>query len=49
MDIKEFKSDPYQRVYQFIRRYRAGKNIDKFCFQNATEGSADDCLELLLE
>ena len=49
MNDKEFRSNSYQRVYQFIRRYRAGKNIDEFCFENGVEGSAEDCLEMLLE
>ena len=49
MDDKKFKSDSYQRVYQFIRRYRAGKNLDKFRFEDDIEGSMEDCLELLLE
>ena len=49
MNDEEFKSDSYQRVYQYIRRYRAGKKLDEFNFQETVEGSIENCLELLLE
>ena len=50
MDNKEFKRSSYQRVYQYLRRYSAGKNLDNFSFVGAEEeGSAEDCLELFLE
>lgn len=49
MDDLEFKSDPYQRVYQYIRRHTAGQNLDLFCFSGAIEGTMPDCLQLLLQ
>ncbi len=49
MDNQEFRSDPYQRVYQFIRRFRVGKNLDDFSFKTAIEGTTENCLEMLLE
>lgn len=50
MDEQEFFGDPYQRVYQYIRRYVAGQNLDLFSFTSGvTEESMQDCLQLLLQ
>ena len=48
MNEQEFQSDPYQRVYQYIRRHTAGRNLDEFTFNGVAEGSTQDCLEILL-
>ena len=50
MDSEEFKGDTYQRVYQYIRRFAAGSDLNAFSFQGGTvEGSPEDCLKLLLK
>ena len=49
MDDREFKGAPFQRVYQYIRRYTYGKNLDGFSFSSKIEGTAEDYLELLLQ
>ena len=48
MDEVEFRSDSYQRVYQYIRRHIAGQNLDHFSYAGNTEGKPQDCLEQLL-
>ena len=48
MDQKEFGSDSYQRVYQYIRRHMNYENLDAFSYAGILEGSPHDCLDLLL-
>ena len=46
MDEKEFESETYQRVYQYLRRHTANSNLDKFFYhRGSVEGSPQDCLE----
>ena len=49
MDEEEFKSEAYQRVYQYLRRYQQNQNLDNFSYMiGCTEGSIEDCLQVLL-
>ncbi len=48
MDDEEFKSNSYQRVYQYIRRFTAKKNLDSFSFNGCVKGTPQDCLEIIL-
>ena len=50
MDDIEFKSEPYQRVFQYLRRYFFGSNLDSFCFnKNQVEGPVEECLKMILQ
>ena len=50
MDNREFESDPYQRVYQYIRRHTLGSNLDDFSLiEGNVEGTPQDCLEIILK
>ena len=48
-DVKEFRSAQFQRVYQYLKLSKKGKNMDNFTF---VPGNIDDdkktCLSLLL-
>ena len=48
MDDEEFRSSTFQRVYQYLRRHIAKYDLDAFSFTGSVEGSAQDCLYLLL-
>ena len=49
MDTGEFESSPYQRVYQYIRRFIAGQNLDSFAYSGLVEGTPQDCVGQLLQ
>ena len=42
MDEGEYWSYPYQQVYQYVRRYMAGFNLDSYTFEPDVDGHADD-------
>ena len=49
MDQKTFSSETFQRVYQYLRRHVANRNLDSFAFDhNNIEGTPHDCLQILL-
>ena len=49
MDEDEFKSDTYQRVYQYLRRHVKNSNLSVFTYsQGNIEGTPQDCLNILL-
>ncbi len=48
MDTQICESDAYQRVFQYLRCYSCGGNLDKLKFNETTE-SPYDCLEKLLK
>ena len=48
MDDEEFRSSTFQRVYQYLRRHIAKYNLDEYSFTGVVEGSAADCMFLLL-
>ena len=50
MNMKEFKSERYQRVYQYLRLYSGSKkgNIDHFRYSHNVEGNDKDCLKILI-
>ena len=48
MDEEEFRSLSFQRAYQYLRRHIAKYSLDDFTFTGAAEGTAYDCLYLLL-
>jgi hypothetical protein len=48
MDSEEFESSTYQRVYQYLRRFAAGSDLNNFSFEGAIEGTPVNCLMLLL-
>ncbi len=49
MNDEEFKSNSYQRVYQYIRRFTAKQNLDSFYFNECVEGTPKDCLKIILK
>jgi hypothetical protein len=51
MDSEEFKSSSYQRVYQYLRRFAAGSDLNVFSFRETAkpEGTPENCLDLLLK
>lgn len=50
MDKKEFESETFQRVYQYLKRHTLGSNLDTFSYaMGSTEGTSDDCLQILLQ
>ncbi len=46
MDDQEFKSEAYQRPYQYLQRFYNGVNLDAFMYQG-TEGTHVECLQML--
>ena len=48
MDDREFSSECYQRVYQYLRRHTAQMNLDTFSYSGTVEPSPTECLDLLL-
>ena len=49
MDEEEFRSEPYQRVYQYLRRHIARTNLDRFSYsEENVEGTPHDCLQIVL-
>lgn len=48
-DKNEFASPLHQRVYQYIRRYDAGVDLDTFSYEGRVEGTQDDYVNLLLQ
>ncbi|KAJ8011122.1 hypothetical protein DPEC_G00054910 [Dallia pectoralis] len=48
MDDQCFKSEAFQRPYQYLTRFHRGENLDCFNYkQNSVEGSHAECLEML--
>ena len=49
MNDEEFRSDHYQRVYQYLRLYSAGQNLDKFSYTpGSVENTPTECIDVLL-
>ncbi len=48
MDEEVFRSDAYQRVFQYLRGYTGGVNLDSFQYNGTTEGTCQDFLEMVL-
>ncbi len=46
MDDQEFKSEAYQRPYQYLQRFYNGVNLDAFMYQGI-EGTHVECLQML--
>ncbi|RXN29563.1 E3 ubiquitin-protein ligase RNF213-alpha-like protein [Labeo rohita] len=46
MDDQEFKSEAYQRPYQYLQRFYNGVNLDAFLYQGI-EGTHVECLQML--
>ncbi|KAF4115423.1 E3 ubiquitin-protein ligase rnf213-alpha isoform X2 [Onychostoma macrolepis] len=46
MDDQEFKSEAYQRPYQYLQRFYNGVNLDAFMYQGI-EGTPVECLQML--
>lgn len=50
MDEEEFESETFQRVYQYLRLYALGSNLDIFSYaKGSIEGTSEHCLKILLE
>ena len=50
MDVEEFRSDPFQRVYQYLRRHVRSVSLDMFSYRpQSVEGAPAECLEVLLK
>ena len=50
MDEEEFKSEAYQRVYQYLRLHVMNHNLDQFSYiKGSIEGSTSDCLQVILK
>ncbi|KAM5170405.1 E3 ubiquitin-protein ligase RNF213-like [Mantella aurantiaca] len=49
MDIEEFRSECFQRPYQYLIRFEQGHNLDAFVYKDGhTEGDPAKCLQLFL-
>ncbi|XP_043570887.1 E3 ubiquitin-protein ligase rnf213-alpha-like isoform X2 [Chiloscyllium plagiosum] len=49
VDDEEFRSETFQRPYQYLRRFKNQENLDIFSYQTGTvEGSHVECLQLFL-
>ncbi|KAM4037716.1 E3 ubiquitin-protein ligase RNF213 isoform 1-T2 [Anomaloglossus baeobatrachus] len=49
MDLKEFRSECFQRPYQYLIRFKEGQNLDTFVYVNKTvEGNPAKCLQIFL-
>ncbi|XP_046722736.1 E3 ubiquitin-protein ligase rnf213-alpha isoform X2 [Silurus meridionalis] len=46
MDNKEFRSEAYQRPYQYLKQFHNGNNLDGFMYRGI-EGTHVECLQLL--
>ncbi|XP_051570261.1 E3 ubiquitin-protein ligase rnf213-alpha isoform X1 [Myxocyprinus asiaticus] len=46
MDDQEFKSEAYQRPYQYLQRFYNGVSLDGFMY-NGVEGTHVECLQML--
>ena len=56
MDDQEFRSDSYQRVYQYIKLHstvqpakKKAQTLETFTFRGKLEGSPQECLQLLMK
>ncbi|XP_029944702.1 E3 ubiquitin-protein ligase rnf213-alpha-like [Salarias fasciatus] len=47
MDEEEFRSEAFQRPYQYLTRFHNGMDLDAFSYQ-CVEGSHVECLQMLL-
>ncbi|CAH6776517.1 Rnf213 [Phodopus roborovskii] len=49
MDLVEFRSEAFQRPYQYLRRFHQSQNLDTFQYENGSvEGSPEECLQHFL-
>jgi len=48
MDKAVFEGDAAQRVYQYLRRFIAKNNLDKFTKQKSIEGTVKNFLEIVI-
>ena len=49
MDQKEFASESFQRVFQYLKRHAGRSNLDKFSYKKGrVEGTRQDCLQTFL-
>ncbi|KAL1791655.1 E3 ubiquitin-protein ligase RNF213 isoform X1, partial [Sigmodon hispidus] len=49
MDPGEFKSEAFQRPYQYLKRFHQKQNLDTFQYEaGSVEGSPEECLEHFL-
>jgi hypothetical protein len=49
MDVDEFESPSYQRVYQYIQQYTDGEDLDSFSCSETAVGTPQECVEKLLQ
>uniref|UniRef100_A0A1X7TWB5 RZ-type domain-containing protein n=1 Tax=Amphimedon queenslandica TaxID=400682 RepID=A0A1X7TWB5_AMPQE len=49
MDKKEFCSEPFQRVYQYLTRHMNSVVLDNFSYVPTVEGNHLDCLKVFLK
>ncbi|XP_036409284.1 E3 ubiquitin-protein ligase rnf213-alpha isoform X2 [Megalops cyprinoides] len=45
MDDQEFRSEAYQRPYQYLKRFHNGDNLDNFMYQGV-EGTHVECMQM---
>ena len=49
MDQKEFRTEIFQRAYQYLKWYDSNSNLDIFSYtKGSVEGSPKNCLQMLL-
>lgn len=41
MDSNQLRSEPYQRVFQYLNRYKQGKSVDAFTYSSSCSPSDD--------
>ncbi|XP_021096800.1 E3 ubiquitin-protein ligase RNF213 isoform X2 [Heterocephalus glaber] len=49
MDKRKFRSETFQRPYQYLRRFHQNENLDTFQYQEGSvEGTPEECVQHLL-
>lgn len=49
LDVKEFRNEPFQRVFQYLKRLSNGESLDNFSFSpGEIDEDRETCLNLLL-
>ncbi|XP_067319963.1 E3 ubiquitin-protein ligase RNF213 isoform X2 [Anolis sagrei] len=47
-DYEVFRSEAFQRPFQYLRRVNTGENLDRFQYEGLVEGTPAECLQLFL-
>ncbi|XP_075712304.1 E3 ubiquitin-protein ligase RNF213 isoform X2 [Rhinoderma darwinii] len=48
MDVEEFRSECFQRPFQYLIRFDRKQNLDTFTYNGSVEGNPAECLQIFL-